>query len=68
MTEQEVEFLGDIEYYKKIDHYVYTAQCEVDCILFEMDLFLFENLIKNNNSINMNLKGFFEKINEKIEL
>jgi hypothetical protein len=33
-----------------------------------MDLFLFENLIKNNNSINMNLKGFFEKINEKIEL
>ena len=68
MTVQEGEFLGDIEYYKKIDHYVYTAQCEVDCILFEMDLFLFENLIKNNNSINMNLKGFFEKINEKIEL
>ena len=68
MAVQEGEFLGDIEYYKKIDHYVYTAQCEVDCILFEMDLFLFENLIKNNNSINMNLKGFFEKINEKIEL
>jgi len=68
MTIQEGEFLGDIEYYKKLDHYVYTAQCEVDCILFEMDLFLFENLIKNNKSINMNLKGFFEKINEKIEL
>ena len=69
MTVQDGEFLGEIEYYTKKDKYMYTAQCsEDDCILFEFDLFLFEHLIKNNKSINSNLKGFFEKIKEKINL
>ena len=67
ITVQEGEFIGDIEYYNNEDKYLYTAKCvEGDCILFEIDIFLFENLIKNNITINKNLKGFFEKIKEKI--
>ena len=68
MTFQDGEFIGEIEYYKKLDKYLYTAKCVEDCIVFEIDLFLFEHLIKNNKSINMNLKGFFEKIKEKMEM
>ena len=67
ITIENGEFLGEIEYYNQKDKYMYTAQCiDDDCILFEFDLFLFEHLIKNNESINMNLKGFFEKIKEKM--
>ena len=69
ITVENGEFIGEIEYYNQKDKYMYTAQCiEDDCILFEFDLFLFEHLIKNNESINMNLKGFFEKIKEKMAL
>ena len=69
ITVENGEFLGEIEYYNQKDKYMYTAQCiDDDCILFEFDLFLFEHLIKNNESINMNLKGFFEKIKEKMVL
>ena len=69
ITIQNGEFIGDIEYYKKNEKYLYTAQCiEDDAIIFEFDLFLFENIIINNVSINMNLKGFYEKIKEKINL
>ena len=69
ITIQEGEFIGDIEYYKKENKYLYTAKCvEDDCILFEIDIFIFENLIKNNISINKNLKGFFDKIKEKINI
>ena len=69
LTVQNGEFIGEIEYYKKKDKYMYTAQClEDNCILFEIDLFLFEHLIKNNESINSNLKGFYEKIKEKMKI
>ena len=69
MTVQDGEFIGEIEYYKNKDKYMYTAQClEDDCIVFEFDLFLFEHLLKDNKSINSNLNGFFEKIKEKMVL
>ena len=69
LTVTDGEFIGEIEYYKNKDKYMYTAQClEDDCIVFEFDLFLFEHLLKENKSINSNLNGFFEKIKEKMAL
>lgn len=68
VTIEEGGFIGEIEYYKNKDKYMYTAQCIEDCLLFEFDLFLFENLIKDNKSINNNLKNFFEKTTEKMHL
>ena len=68
VTVEEGEFIGEIEYYKRKDKYMYTAQCIEDCMLFEFDLYLFEHLIKANKLINSNLKGFIEKIKEKMVL
>jgi CRP-like cAMP-binding protein len=68
VTVEEGEFIGEVEYYKKKDKYMYTAQCVEDCLLFKFDLYLFEHLIKENKKINSNLKGFIEKIKEKMDL
>ena len=68
VTIEEGGFIGEIEYYKNKDKYIYTAQCIEDCLLFEFDSFLLENLIKDNKSINNNLKNFFEKTKEKMHL
>ena len=66
ITLQSGEFLGDIEYYEKNDKYLYTARCNEDCVLFEFDIELFEHFIINNHNFKDNLKGFYNKIKEKM--
>ena len=68
ITLQNGEFIGDIEYLEKNGNYLYTAQCTEDSILFEIDLELFEHFIVNNNSIKDNLKVFYSKIEEKMDI
>ena len=68
ITLQSGEFLGDIEYFEKTGNYLYTAQCTEDCTLFEIDIELFEHFIVNNNNIKDNLKGFYSKIEEKMDI
>ena len=65
---QSGEFIGEIEYYEKNDKYKYTALCTEDCVLFEFDIDLFEHIITNNYKINQNLKGFYQKIKEKMKI
>ena len=65
---QNGEFLGEIEYLEKNVIYFYTAQCTEDSILFEIDLELFEHFIANNNNIKDNLKVFYTKIEEKMDI
>ena len=65
---QNGEFLGDIEYLEKNGNYLYTAQCTEDSILFEIDIELFEHFIANNNNIKDNLKVFYTKIEEKMDI
>ena len=68
ITLQNGEFLGDIEYLEKNGNYLYTAQCTEDSILFEIDIELFEHFIANNNNIKDNLKVFYTKIEEKMDI
>jgi len=68
ITLQSGEFTGDIEYLEKSETYLYTAQCTEDSILFEIDTELFEHFIVNNNNIKDSLKGFYSKIEEKMDI
>ena len=68
ITLQSGEFTGDIEYLEKSKTYLYTAQCTEDSILFEIDTELFEHFIVNNNNIKDSLKGFYSKIEEKMDI
>ena len=68
ITLQSGEFTGDIEYLEKNETYLYTAQCTEDSILFEIDTELFEHFIVNNNNIKDSLKGFYSKIEEKMDI
>ena len=56
------ELIGDIEYYNEVDKYYYTAICEEDCQLFEVNMKLFSILINNEN-----YKSFFEDFYNKIQ-
>ena len=68
LTLQNGEFIGDIEYLGKKDKYICSAQCIEDSLVFEIDIELFEHFIINNHNVNNNLKGFYEKIKEKMKL
>ena len=68
ITLQTGEFIGDIEYYEKNENYIYTAKCLENTILFEIDIELFEHFIVNNYTIKDNLKVFYEKIKDKMQL
>jgi CRP-like cAMP-binding protein len=68
ITLQTGEFIGDIEYYEKNENYIYTAKCLENTILFEIDIELFEHFIINNYAIKDNLKVFYEKIKDKMQL
>ena len=68
ITLQSGEFIGDIEYLEKNGDYLYTAQCMEDTILFEIDIELFEHFIGNNKNTKENLKGFYSKIEEKMDI
>ena len=68
ITLQSEEFIGDIEYLEKNGDYLYTAQCMEDTILFEIDIELFEHFIGNNKNTKENLKGFYSKIEEKMDI
>ena len=65
---QSGEFIGEIEYRENNDKYLYTAQSVEDSMVFEIDLELFEHFIVNNHSVKDNLKGFYDKIKEKMKL
>ena len=65
---QNGEFIGEIEYNENNDKYLYTAQCVEDSMVFEVDLELFEHFIVNNHNVKGNLKGFYEKIKEKMKI
>ena len=53
---------------KTIENYIYTAKCLENTILFEIDIELFEHFIINNYTIKDNLKVFYEKIKDKMQL
>lgn len=56
------ELIGEIEYFRDVSQYYYTAECEEDCQLFEVNMDLFNALINNSN-----YKAFFTNFYNKIQ-
>ena len=56
----EGEVLGGIEFYRKINKYIFTAKCITDVILYEINIKLFNNILSY-----WNFQRFYNKIDNQ---